>query len=124
MAFSATRTNRNTWHVKNEDTLEHFECANQAEVEEAIKLYNETAAQREADRLAAEEAARNPQVGEFGTTVPGEPAMFEHTVGNAGKAIAPAAADEAAGAERTFTTEELQAILAVREAADATQRAN
>lgn len=94
MGFTATRTRRNTWHVLNTDTLEHFEAATQAEVEEGIKLYAENADKREAERKAAEEAAKNPTLAEFGSGNPID-AIFEHNVGSAGKANEPVVADSA-----------------------------
>jgi hypothetical protein len=98
--FTVHRTSRDTWHVVNRINGDHFEANNAAEVTNAVELYKANAIKREQARLAAEEAARNPQLAEFGTTIPGESLAFDSfvPVSAAGKANAPAAFTEAPGA--------------------------
>lgn len=88
VGWKVTRTSRDNWHVINQHNGHHFEADSQADVLHSIDLYNVNAAEREKARLAAEEAAKNPQAGEFGTTIPGE--AFEFVPVNAsGRANAP-----------------------------------
>jgi hypothetical protein len=98
--FTVHRTARDTWHVVNRINGDHFEANNAAEVQQAVESYKAAAIEREAARKAAEEAARNPQLAEFGTTVPGESLAFDTfvPVTSAGKANAPAFGDESTGA--------------------------
>jgi hypothetical protein len=113
------RTNRDTWHVINRITGDHWEAANQAEVLQSVQTYRDNAAERERLRLEAEERARNPQVGEFGTTIPGDPAAFEFTpVSAAGKANVPTVAEDSSDASDYAAFKEWQAQQAALNATD------
>lgn len=98
--FRVTRTARDTWHVIHVLTGDHWESPHQAGVLQAVEEYKANAKAREEARLAAEEAARNPSLGEFGTSVPGEPTAFESfvPVSDSGKANLPTIDPNAAGA--------------------------
>ena len=123
--FKVIRTARDTWHVINQFNGDHWESNNQAEVLAAIQEYKDNAAAREAARKAAEEAAKNPQVGEFGTSIPGESTAFDNfiPVADSGKPNLPAVkADAPGGAPEpeevqpqqtvTLTNEQFEALLA------------
>lgn len=91
--FSVIRTARDTWHVINRFTGHHWESNNQQEVLASIQEYKDNAKKREEAAKAAEEAAKNPQVGEFGTSIPGETTAFDNftPVSDSGKAAMPTA---------------------------------
>lgn len=98
--FTVHRTARDTWHVVNRINGDHFEANNAAEVQNAVEQYKANAIAREQARLAAEEAARNPQLAEFSTAIPGESLAFESfvPVAQAGKANLSIFKDDAPGA--------------------------
>jgi hypothetical protein len=123
--FTVHRTSRDTWHVINRINGDHWESPNQAQVLASVDEYKANAVAREEARKAAEEAAKNPSLGEFGSTIPGEPNYFETFVpvgeagkpnaptvdnANAGAAPEPAQVDPAAGAI-TLSPEQFQALL-------------
>lgn len=98
--FKVVRTARDTWHVINVLNGDHWESPTQAHVLGSVQEYKDNANAREEARKAAEEAAKNPSLGEFGSSIPGEANYFESyvPVGEAGKANAPAPIAAAAGA--------------------------
>lgn len=123
--FKVVRTARDTWHVINQFNGDHWESMNQNEVLAAIDEYKANAKAREEARLAAEEAAKNPQVGEFGTSIPGESTAFDNftPVADSGKANLPTVKADAPGGQPepeevqpqqtvTLTEEQFNALLA------------
>lgn len=123
--FRVTRTARDTWHVIHLLTGDHWESPHQGAVLSSVDEYKANAKAREEARLAAEEAARNPSLGEFGTSIPGEPTAFESfvPVSDSGKANTPAVSAAAPGAAPeptevqpqqtvTLTEEQFNALLA------------
>jgi hypothetical protein len=73
------RTGRG-WHVINTANGDHWEAANQSEVLQSVDTYRKNLAKAAADAKAQDERNANPQLAEFGTSVPGEPQAFEQFV--------------------------------------------
>lgn len=65
MAWNATRTSRNTLHVQNDQTLEHFEAADEEEANATIAAINDYKEEqkRQQEAAAAATAELNMPVG-------------------------------------------------------------
>lgn len=66
MGWIAERTNRNTLHVRNTDTLEHFEVGSEAEVQEVLAEL-----ERREEEAKAAEAAKQDTSGDVALPVGG-----------------------------------------------------
>lgn len=54
MEFQVTKTRRGSFHVVHPTTRENWECESETEVLESIDLYNQNAAEKEAERVQEE----------------------------------------------------------------------
>lgn len=70
MSWIADRTNRNTLHVRNTDTLEHFEAGSEEEMHEVLDELDKRKAEEEAAKAAAPDTSGDvvvPVTGSVGT---------------------------------------------------------